>query len=90
MAAKVATRSRDTTASPLRSDAYVGMLALALIAQIVGAVFLWLDYKDYEPKKPQIPQDRPVSSATTRPPDVPVDKDKGAADKDKDKGKAGM
>jgi hypothetical protein len=34
-----------------RSDAYVGLLALALLAQIAGAVFLYLDYSQYPPDK---------------------------------------
>jgi hypothetical protein len=37
-------------ASP-RSDAYVGLLALALLAQVAGAVFLYLDYSQYPPDK---------------------------------------
>ncbi len=59
--AKLGGRSRDKTPSAptTKSDAYVGMLALALIAQIAGAVFLYLDYDEYKDKKPPMPQARP-------------------------------
>jgi hypothetical protein len=38
-----------------RSDVYVGLLAIALLAQIAGAVFLYLDYQQYPAAKPQAP-----------------------------------
>jgi hypothetical protein len=83
--AKTSTRTRDRApAAPgVKSDAYVGMLALALIAQIAGAVFLWLDYKEYGDKKPPLPQAGPTQGRPVEKP--PTDKagaDKGA-DKDK-------
>ena len=34
-----------------RSDAYVGLLALSLAAQIAGALFLYLDYSQYDSNK---------------------------------------
>lgn len=42
-----------------RSDAYVGLLALALVAQLAGAAFLYLDWSSYPtttpPKLPAAP-----------------------------------
>jgi len=35
-----------------RSDAYVGLLAIALVAQIAGAVFFFLDWNQYPSAKP--------------------------------------
>ena len=34
-----------------RPDAYVGLLTVSLLAQIAGAVFLYLDYSQYEGSK---------------------------------------
>ena len=39
----MAKRSRGGSDAP-KSDVYVGLLALALLAQIVASVFLFLDY----------------------------------------------
>jgi hypothetical protein len=50
MAAK--SRSRSDGAAPLRSDAYVGILFVSLIAQIIGVVFFFLDWSQYPDKKP--------------------------------------
>ena len=77
--AKSKDRSRDRapTTPGVKSDAYVGMLALALIAQVAGAVFLWLDYDAYGPnKKPTMPADRPTVGAT-QPAAPPAPPDKG-------------
>ena len=41
-----ATVGRDNQAKP-RSDAYTGLLLLSLLAQVAGAVFLFLDYSRY-------------------------------------------
>jgi hypothetical protein len=47
-------RSQDTEAKP-RSDAYVGMLGLSLVAQIFGAVFFYMDWSQYPTTKPPEP-----------------------------------
>jgi hypothetical protein len=49
------------------SDAYTGLLLLALIAQIAGAVFLFLDYNQYPEKKPSPPRDKPAAAAAPAP-----------------------
>src|SRR5262245_27953541 len=51
-------RSRGSTseASPAtRSDAYTGLLLIALLAQIAGVVFFYLDWSQYPKKKPDLP-----------------------------------
>jgi len=52
-------RDRSSTAaepgSKPRSDAYTGILLISLIAQIAGAVFLYLDWSQYDDKKPPAP-----------------------------------
>ncbi len=86
MAAKAKTRDKAPSAPGPKSDVYVGMLALALIAQIVGAAFLWLDYSGYPDKTaPKVP-DRPrleVAPAGGGAPEAPP-----AKDKEKDKAPA--
>jgi hypothetical protein len=56
MAARARSRSEgsSTQAQP-RSDAYVGILAISLVLQIVGAVFLYMDYSQYPDKAPTPP-----------------------------------
>ena len=44
----------DTTPTT-RSDAYVGLLVIALLAQITGAVFFYLDWQQYPTRAPQEP-----------------------------------
>ena len=50
-------RVRPTTDSeaPARSDAYVGLLLISLLAQIAGVVFFYLDWSQYESAKPKVP-----------------------------------
>lgn len=51
----MAKRKRDGDAP--KSDVYVGLLALALLAQIVAAVFLFLDYNNLgSVKLPSMPK----------------------------------
>jgi hypothetical protein len=52
MAAKARGSNYDTTPKP-RSDAYVGLLFISLLAQIVGAVFFFLDWNQYPEAKPK-------------------------------------
>ncbi len=52
-----AARSRSRLADPLpeakpRVDAYVGLLAISLVAMITGTVFLFLDYNQYDKPAP--------------------------------------
>ena len=46
-------RDVPATAKP-RSDAYTGILILALLAQVAGALFLYLDYREYPSAAPDI------------------------------------
>lgn len=60
----MAARSREAAQPRARSDAYVGMLALAFIAQLVGALFLYLDYSSYPPgTPPKVASAPPAASA---------------------------
>ncbi len=43
------TETADT--APATNDAYTGMLVIALLALIVGSVFLYLDYSQYPDSK---------------------------------------
>jgi hypothetical protein len=45
---------RDTAVPS--NDAYTGMLAISLIALIIGSVLLFLDYSQYSGKAPSVPQ----------------------------------
>ena len=47
------TETADT--APATNDAYTGMLVIALLALIVGSVFLYLDYAQYSEKAPTSP-----------------------------------
>lgn len=52
-----------------RSDVYVGLLILSLLAQIAGVVFLFLEYSSYPDKKPpQTPQAPTKQHAAVKPP----------------------
>jgi hypothetical protein len=62
-----AVRSRGRLADPLpeappTNDAYTGLLAVSLVAMIVGCVFLFLDYQEYS-GKPPAPSPRPSAPA---------------------------
>lgn len=50
-----------------RSDAYVGLLSLALVAQLVGAIFLYLDYSSFGTMAPPKLQAAPGSQAGPAP-----------------------
>lgn len=59
----MAARSRSSsTAQGPKSDAYVGLLFISLLAQIAGVVFFALDFYGYPDKKPTLP---PPPTATT-------------------------
>lgn len=50
-----------------KSDAYVGLLLLSLLAQIAGAVFLYLEYSSYGENPPPKPQTSPPLVANNPP-----------------------
>src|SRR5262249_2893579 len=53
MAAARSRSSYDVPRATPRSAAYTGLLILSLLAQLAGAVFLYLDWKDYPENKPK-------------------------------------
>jgi len=62
----MAARQRSTSSSgsaPARSDAYVGLLLISLLAQITGVVFFYLDLSQYPDKKPPAVPNLPAASA---------------------------
>ena len=50
-----------------RSDAYVGLLVLALLAQIAGGVFLYLEWDSYPSTKPPQVQSAPLRQTAPQP-----------------------
>ena len=49
-------RTDDVDApAPAKSDAYVGLLLISLLAQIAGATFFFLDWNSYGDAKPKMP-----------------------------------
>ena len=64
-------RARTTTAGPkapkARSDAWVGMLLVALLAQITGAVFLYLEWSSYPTTLAPKVQAQPTAGGSTLP-----------------------
>jgi hypothetical protein len=52
-----------------RSDVWVGLLLIALLAQIAGGVFLYMDYSQYQDKKaPRPPKSEPAFQVTAQQP----------------------
>jgi len=49
---RVRAPERATTTAKPRTDIYTGLLVVSLLAQIAGAVFLYLDYDNYKTSKP--------------------------------------
>jgi hypothetical protein len=56
----MASNSADTDARPAVNDAYTGMLAISLVALVIGCVLLFLDYNQYDSKPPNLPKAPPV------------------------------
>ena len=64
-------KSKKSASGPKpKSDAYVGLLLLALLAQIAGAVFLYLEYSSYGENPPPKPLASPAIVAN-QPPTTP-------------------
>ncbi len=75
-------RDRGPAKPAARSDVYTGLLALALLAQIAGAIFLYLDYSEYPQKPPPAVSDSSPSAKRPAPAPPPAD---GGAEKEKGK-----
>jgi hypothetical protein len=41
--------------APAKSDAYVGLLLISLLAQIAGAALFYIDWSQYGEAKPKLP-----------------------------------
>jgi hypothetical protein len=67
----VSSRGRESTSKP-RSDAYTGLLLLSLLAQVAGAVFLFLDYSRYPHDGPPKTTALSASSANPTTPAMPA------------------
>jgi hypothetical protein len=70
----MAARSRDSSRASQdapRNDAYTGLLAISLLAQIVGVVFFYMDYSNYPTSKPQVPQMPNLSAPAAAPAPAP-------------------
>ena len=73
----MARTSRGTPPAPVpQNDAYVGLLVIALVAQIAGAVFFYLDWSSYPDTNPKAPtpvqvQPRAPGEEPTKPPGGP-------------------
>jgi hypothetical protein len=52
------------TESKPSSDAYVGLLAISLVAMVIGTVFLTMDYMQYEGKVPAAVKYTPPAAPT--------------------------
>jgi hypothetical protein len=63
--------AKDPTAAPATSDAYTGMLAIALVALIIGCVMLYLDFQQYPDKTPPPPKYGPPAVAPAPAPAAP-------------------
>ena len=50
-----------------RSDVYVGLLLIALLAQLAGVLFLFLDYNAFPDKAPPKVSDRPPAMVPSGP-----------------------
>jgi hypothetical protein len=48
------------------SDAYTGMLAISLIALLVGCAFLYLDFSQYPTKDPPVVPKAPAPEAPSK------------------------
>jgi hypothetical protein len=60
MAARARSRHDDDIEPAPRSDAYVGLLAISLVALLLGCLFLFLDYNQYPVKSaPKISESLP-------------------------------
>lgn len=54
-----------------RSDVYVGLLLIALLAQLAGVLFLFLDYNAFPDKAPPKVSDRPPALVPSGPAPAP-------------------
>lgn len=63
-----------------RSDAYTGLLLIALLAQIAGCVFFFMDWNQYPKKKPDLPPKQVSSTAPTPGPGAGMPGDGGKVD----------
>ena len=66
-------RRSDTDApAPAKSDAYVGLLLISLLAQVAGAALFYLDWSQYDTGKPKPPAAATVPAGAGGAPAPPV------------------
>jgi len=68
----MARKTDSPESAPATSDAYTGMLAIALLALIVGCVLLYLDYSQYPEKTPPAPKYAPPAAGGPAPAPAPA------------------
>lgn len=64
-------KSKKPSGPQPQSDAYVGLLVVSLLAQIAGAVLLYMEYSSYPDKKPPAVQNSPALTAAQPQPQPP-------------------
>ena len=55
-------KSTGTQAPPVKSDVWVGLLVISLLAQIAAAVFFYLDWSAYPSTQPSVPPPLQITS----------------------------
>ncbi len=76
----MATKGAPT--APARSDAYVGLLVISLLAQITATVLFYLDYSQYPEAKPKDPPALTLGAPAPAPPAQREPAPKGPAPKE--------
>ena len=56
---------------PVKSDAYVGLLAISLLALLVGCVFMYLDHEELSATKADPPSVQSAADGLNLPADAP-------------------
>jgi hypothetical protein len=56
-------RSRGSAAPTPRNDIYVGLLAISLAAMLLGCLFLFLDFNQYDSTSPPKVDRQPLPAA---------------------------
>ena len=58
-------KNTGTQAPPVKSDVWVGLLVISLLAQIAAAVFFYLDWSAYPSTQPSVPPPLQITSSST-------------------------
>lgn len=60
-------RGRELESTAPKSDIYTGLLAISLVAMLIGCALLYLDYSSYPQQKPTPAPAPTLSPAVTQP-----------------------